>query len=306
MDVKNFVLSYYKNAAKDFHIVRITAPTEALKPHNHNYFQIYYVISGMLIHHVENSVAKLSAGDVFILPPNLPHYIEDPDGTADFYSMSFLTDYFQNTNESNKLVLDFLYYLHAVSPNRILPKFTLSYEDLTFSEVLFRRIMDEFLSENTGKYDIIKSCVSALLSVYARVYFEGNAGTLLAEKNKQLVLHCIGYIKNHFDEDLTLSEMVRLSAMSKTCFCSLFTSITGTTFKDYLNRYRIEKAVEYIHQEEKISTVCSRCGFNDFSTFYRNFKKYKGVSPYAFIKQTAITHADGTNISFDDKSTFSL
>ena len=92
MNVKKFVLSYYKNATNDFHITRISSPKEALHIHSHNYFQIYYVISGKITHHLENSTANLSAGDIFILPPNQPHYIETPDGVVDFYSLSFTPD----------------------------------------------------------------------------------------------------------------------------------------------------------------------------------------------------------------------
>ena len=291
MDTKRFVLSYYKNATENFHITRITMPQEALNLHSHNYYQIYYLVSGTIRHHVGSSTAKLTAGDVFILPPNLPHYIEVPDGDADFYSMSFTPDYFNSTRESNKLVLDFLYYLREETPKAIHPKFTLHYEDSVFTETVLGRIMGEFLGVNTGKQELIRACVSVVLSIFARVYFEENADALRAEENKQLVMHCIAYIKNHFDEELTLSEMVRLSAMSKTCFCTIFKSITGTTFKDYLSRCRIEKAVELIGAGEKITSVSMRCGYNDLSTFYRTFIKYKGVSPNAY----ALEHAQAKN-----------
>lgn len=285
MDIKNFVLSYYKNAAKDFHITRITAPQEALKLHRHNYFQVYYVISGTILHHVESSVAKLTSGNVFILPPNLAHYIELPEGKADFYSMSFTPDFFQNGKENNKLLLDFLYYLNGSAEKNIQPKITLSYEDSAFVEVLLRRISEEFSGKKTGKNEIIKESVSVILSIFARVYFEETAQMLKVEENRELVMHCIGYIQNHYDEEITLGEMVRLSAMSKTCFCSVFTAITGTSFKEYLNRFRIEKAAELLEEGAKVSSVGIRCGYNDLSTFYRNFKKYKGISPYGFLQE---------------------
>lgn len=52
MNVKKFVLSYYSNATADFHIKEITKPQEALSLHNHDYYQIYYLKSGRLIHHL--------------------------------------------------------------------------------------------------------------------------------------------------------------------------------------------------------------------------------------------------------------
>lgn len=285
MNVKKFVLSYYENATDDFHITRISSPKEALSLHSHNYFQIYYVISGKLTHHLENSTAKLTAGDVFILPPNQPHYIETPDGAVDFYSLSFTADYFQNIKEANKLILDFLLYLQSEHTERIEPKISLSYEDTMFINMLFKRILAEFSGNKTGKNEMIKETVSVLLSLFARVYFEENVSALTAKENRQLVLHSIEYIKNHFDEELTLWEIVRRSAMSKTNFCAIFHSITGMSFKEYLNRYRIEQAAGLIAAGEKTSTAATRCGYGDFSTFYRNFKKYMGMSPSEFANK---------------------
>lgn len=283
MDIKKFVLSYYKNATSDFHITHINKPEGALDLHSHNYFQIYYIHSGKLLHHVRNETAELSAGDVFILPPDMAHYIEKLDAEVSFYSLSFMPSYFQNGKENNKLLLDFLYYLKTQSLENIQPKFTLSYDDIVLTELLVKRILEEFSNQKACKDEIIKECVSVLLSVFARVYFEQKAEELVSEENKHRVIYCIEYIKNHFDEKITLAEIVKLSAMSKTCFCSIFKSITATSFKDYLNKYRIERAMDFIMEGEKLSTVSIRCGYNDFSTFYRNFKKYKGISPNSFL-----------------------
>lgn len=285
MDIKKFVLSYYKNATDDFHIMRISEPKEALKLHAHDYFQIYYIHSGKILHHIEGSVAELATGDVFILPPNVAHYIEKLDGDVDFYSLSFMPDYFQSIKESNKLLLDFLYYLRTQSLESIHPKFTLSYEDMVFAEMLVKRIMEEFVGEKAGKDELIKECVSALLSIFARVYFEQRAEILISEENRQLVMHSVEYIKNHFDEEITLSEIVHRSAMSKTCFCTIFNSIVGMPFKEYLNRYRIDRAAELIAEGEKISAAANCCGYSDFSTFYRNFKKHLGMSPSEFANK---------------------
>ena len=287
MNVKKFVLSYYKNATNDFYITRISSPKEALNLHSHNYFQIYYVISGRLTHHLENSMADLTSGDIFILPPDQPHYIETPDGEVDFYSLSFMTDYFQNVKETNKLILDFLLYLQTEQTEKIEPKISLSYEDTIFTNTLFKRIMTEFSGNKTGKNEIIKEMVSVLLSLFARVYFEENAAALVAKENRQLVMHTIEYIKNHFDEEITLSEIVRCSAMSKTSFCTIFNSFIGMPFKEYLNRYRIEQAAELIASGEKVSVAGNHCGYSDFSTFYRNFKKYMGMSPSEFANKNS-------------------
>ncbi len=284
MDIKKFVLSYYENATSDFHITRITAPSEALKLHSHGYFQIYYVVSGTLVHHLENGTADLLSGDIFILPPDKPHYIETSGKDVDFYSMSFMPDYFQSIKDGNKLILDFLSYLQTAKEERIEPKVSLHYDDAVFFKSLFERIMTEFTGDKVGKQEIIKETVSVVLSLFARVYFEKNATALVSKENKTLVMHSIEYIKNHFDEEITLFDIAKRSAMSKTSFCTIFNSITGMPFKDFLNRYRIEKAAELISKGEKICVAAGLCGYSELSTFYRNFKKYMHISPSEFAK----------------------
>ena len=285
MNGKRFVLSFYKNAAKNFHITRISEPKEALQLHSHGYFQIYYLISGGLIHHLGKSTACLTAGDIFILPPNQPHFIEKAEPEVDFYSLSFMPDYFQTPIEPNGLILDFLQYLQTEQAERIEPKVSLCYEDTILTNVLFKRIMTEFSGNKTGKNEIIKESTSVLLSLIARVYFEEHATALIAKENRQLVMHSIDYIKNHYNEDITLSEIIHRSAMSKTSFCTIFHSIVGMSFKEYLNRCRVERAAELIAAGEKVSFAGTACGYSDFSTFYRNFKKYMDMSPTEFAKK---------------------
>ena len=286
MDGKKFVLSYYKNATQDFHITRITSPREALKLHSHDYFQIYCLTGGKLIHHLEKSTAVLVAGDVFILPPNQPHYIEKADEDVDFYSLSFMPGYILNTKGTNGLVQDFLRYLQAQQARELEPKVSLSYDDSMFTNMLFKRIMTEFSGNKTGKSEMIRECLSVLLSLFARVYFEEHVTAFVAKENRQLVMHSIDYIKNHYSEDITLAEIVHRSAMSKTSFCTIFHSIVGMSFKEYLNRCRIERAAELIAAGEKVGVAGSTCGYSDFSTFYRNFKKYMQMSPSVFANKT--------------------
>ncbi len=276
MDIKKFVLSYYKNATEDFYITELTQPVEALKLHSHNYFQVYYMAGGKIVHHMENGEAMLTRGDVFILPPDVPHYIEVPEGKVDFYSMSFMPGF---VGGDSKLVLDFLHFLTNASLEKIQPKISLPSEDVIFVETLFKRIMSEFSGDSMGKTELIKGYTSVLLSLFARIYFEEQAVSISTQANREAVMYCIEYIGNNLDEDITLGEIVRRSAMSKTCFCSLFYSVTGKSFKNYLNELRIKKAVRLISDGRKISDVCTLCGYSDFSTFYRNFKKYTSVSP---------------------------
>jgi hypothetical protein len=89
MDYKNFVLSYYKNAIQGVHIRRICHSQAAQKPNSHDYFQIYYVLGGSLLHSTAYGEAVLSEGDMFLIPPGEMHYIQRPEN-MELFTFSFM------------------------------------------------------------------------------------------------------------------------------------------------------------------------------------------------------------------------
>lgn len=54
---------------------------------------------------------------------------------------------------------------------------------------------------------------------------------------------------------------------------------TDETFGGYLNRERVEAAAALIKSGTPATKAAMDLGFAEFSTFWRNFKKYLGVSP---------------------------
>jgi len=55
----------------------------------------------------------------------------------------------------------------------------------------------------------------------------------------------------------------------------------GTSFSDYINGKRVDYATQLLedHPELSINDVMMKSGFTSSSAFYRNFKKYKGITP---------------------------
>lgn len=279
MDIKKFVLSYYSNATEDFHIKEITKPQEALSLHNHDYYQIYYLKNGRLIHHLETGSAELKARDVFIIPPNMPHYIETASKNVCFYSISFMPGYITEIVRSNKFVADFIHCITDLSNEGIEPSLVLRSEDIALADILVLKIMQEFSADMTGKDALIRSSLSLLLSVFARAYFDEQFKNIRFASEREAILHCLGYIKNHLSEQITLHEMAKRTAMSKSSFCETFRKITGETFNSYLNRERVEAAAVLIKSGKLVFEAAMELGYSDHSTFYRNFKKHLGVSP---------------------------
>ncbi len=274
-----------------FHINIVGIPCIAHIPHDHDYFQIYYVINSQLVHHVESESSILSHGDMFIVPPGKTHYVELQSDTR-FYCLSFYPDFLDIGTSKNSLALQFLNKLQSDTATKIKPKLSIEAEDIFYIETIMAHILKEFTGKRFGYEETLSAYTTLLVTMFARVYFEEtvkyNSPTI--ENNKQYVLNCIKYIENNFASDITLEAISKRSAMSKSSFCSLFYQLTGYSFNHYLNRCRIKKATEYIKWGYKITGIYGLCGYNTFSSFHRNFKNIMGVTPQEYKNMTNKPH----------------
>lgn len=216
----------------------------------------------------------------FIIPPGLTHYISPSSNTV-FYSLSFMEGLFKEHYTSNKLARNFLRLLQTDKIKYLKPKITINSDEIFYIESIFAHILKEFNDKPFAYYDTVQASTYLLVTMLAREYFSKKSHNISDhfENNKQLVLHCIEYIENNFADKITLDEIAKKSAISKSNFCALFLKITGHSFNNYLNICRIKAATAYIKKGYKITAIYGLCGYNDFSTFNRNFNKIMGMSP---------------------------
>ena len=277
MNIRNFALSFYGNAVNGIHIQKIDKPREAKELHTHAYYQIYYVEKGALTHFVEDRSSKLIAGDVFIIPPDVIHKIDDNEGVC-FYSLSFMPELINEFSHTASFAAAFL---QRIVKDTVRPKITVPPDEQLRIRQIIENIFFEFDNGLLAAGETVKLYIALLLTVFARIYVSNQDERLLSDnKDKNyLILYCIDYIKLNFFKKITLRDMLSLSTMSRSEFCKRFREIAGHTFNEYLNKCRVERACDLIRRGNKISTVYSFCGYEDNSTFYRNFVKIMGVSP---------------------------
>lgn len=101
--------------------------------------------------------------------------------------------------------------------------------------------------------------------------------------------HTIARIKKYLDEnytsELNLDELARIFFMNKYYLCHLFKDETGITISDYIALKRIAAVRRHIGNGSTITDIYRKCGFNDYSSFYRTIKKYTGLKPSEFYNQ---------------------
>ena len=66
--------------------------------------------------------------------------------------------------------------------------------------------------------------------------------------------------------------------------CKEFKKYTGTTIVEYINQYRITKAIDYLGDGLNVSETASLCGFENLSFFTKIFKRYTANNPSYYKK----------------------
>ena len=103
-----------------------------------------------------------------------------------------------------------------------------------------------------------------------------------------LIYNTMVYVRNHFAEDTDERELARSLGMSYSYFSRSFKRVTGMTFKQYLNRTRVNQAEKMLCRgNASVSEIATRCGYNSISYFISVYKGITGKTPYQSLQQTA-------------------
>lgn len=106
-------------------------------------------------------------------------------------------------------------------------------------------------------------------------------------RDQELLNKMLSYIYENYWDDIMLNDLAdHLNISPKYCGI-LFKQLSDNNFKDFLNRYRIEKSKELLRQNPNIKIVdlSSMVGFNSSNSFIRVFNKYEGITPGAYLER---------------------
>ncbi len=94
------------------------------------------------------------------------------------------------------------------------------------------------------------------------------------------VRRAMAYIRGHYAEPITLSDVADASALSTYRVSHLVKEVTGRTVMQNVRALRIAKAQELLETTDLAgATIAARLGFHDQSHFIREFRAACGVTP---------------------------
>lgn len=270
---------------KSFIVYKETKPFS--KWHHHPEYELVLITKGKGRRMVGDHFDRFEENDLVLMGPYTPHewmcdteYFEPNGGflgegiviqfLPDFLGDKFfeipenltLNNFFKESSrgieilgESKEKIIDIMIYMvNMDSDERLYSLFSI------FN--IFLSVEDYYILASTAFID----------------QFESNENTPMQK--------AMQYIMQNFQHQIHLNDLLEITNMSYSSFCSYFKHTYRMTFKEYLQNIRVGYACKLLTEtSQNISEIAFICGFENISNFNRQFKNIKGITPSQFQKQ---------------------
>ncbi len=244
--------------------------------HHHDFYEVYFLLNGDVAYWVEGRIIRLEPGDLlFINPMELHRPITDPEKPMcerfvlwvnRAYLQGLSTDQMDLTACFDRANPD---HSHLVRP--------------TPSEraVLMARmgeLVRESYSKDMGSGLAARGILLQLLVQLNRLARRSDSHRQ-GEQLSPLVENAMQYIGEHLSGPLSLENLAQRLYVSKYHLSHAFSREVGVSVYRYVLLRRLMLARQLLQSGEPAGQVCTKCGFSDYTSFYRAFKSEYGISP---------------------------
>ena len=248
--------------------------------HRHDFYEVYFFLSGNVQYNIESRSYLLTPGDVLLISPMELHQPMFGSEHREYERIVLWIDkrFLEGFNiQGQDLTACFDTTLPGHT-NLLRPE-GVARQYLTF---LLENLMAEVASE-----DPYRDMASLSLLAQVLVALNRLAKQSAGEENKSgpdaTVYSVLGYINEHYSDNLTLDDLANKFFISKYHLSREFQRLVGTSVHRYIVQKRLVMAKQMLSEGKPSSEVYQQCGFGDYSNFYRAFKSEYQISPKEYV-----------------------
>lgn len=245
---------------------------EEVPYHYHTFHKIILLLAGRADYAIEGERYSLSPGDYVLVGRGSIH--RPIVARGDFYERAILyisPEYLQKLSCSDgdlencflRSQEGFHYVYHAGAGDRVRQLFALLEQ-----------------SRREGGFGASLLCQALFVQLMVevnRISLSGN--TVSAASGDSKIVALLQYLNAHLTEGLTIDELAARFYISKYHMMRRFRDETGYTIHGYVTEKRLLLAQQLLEQGLTMGETALRCGYQEYSTFSRAYKKQFGRSP---------------------------
>lgn len=245
-----------------------TLPSDDFKKHMHDFYELIFFVHGDVDYMIESKSKKLVPNDIILIPAGLLHYgVANVDVEYERYVLKFPLRLINDTLA--KEIQDFTC-------------FSGNYPALKELFIKLDNIYNNYSDEH--KYILMVNTLSEILinmQNKSKVSDE-----LIGVYHNPVVSKVIAYINENIKKNITLTDICNDLNFSRAHISNEFSRVMKIPVMTYIRYKKIIAAHQKILEGNvKINEVAYEYGFEEYSTFYRNYIKIIGKPPYSNTKK---------------------
>ena len=268
------------NLKRSFAFFRVWGSHEEHDLHVHDCLEIGVVLKNDLEYRFNDNTYHGRPGDVFLCRPFEPHWSYGrPDQPFECILVLFTPSALRHIPEGNLLLKPF-YNVQGVKP--FIPAYS------RYAQAISQAALLAMEAQEQG----IEACKTYQYMHFIQILLQVNefVKESKASKDSNLqnyeIAEVVGYLLSHYKKPLDMETLSRQSGMGRTMFFKEFRRLTGLSPNEFLNRLRIQSAMDSLSgsTNESMIDLAYANGFQSLSTFNKQFKRFTGVSPRDYRK----------------------
>jgi AraC-like DNA-binding protein len=241
----------------------ITDPNFRFGPRIIDYYGLHFVMEGSIKHIYGEQQIELTKGDVFCVYPGVVYrqFCIPSDSPLELIWVSV-------NGEQASLLLE----MAGFSRSAPFVRGVIGKELETSLLHLFSQPEDNSNRRQVELYVAIYRLFSLMIPEAGTVNSDAGPANWLPRS--------IEYMNTHYTENINVQDVAAYISVHRAYFSKVFAEQTGTTPIQYLQKLRMERAVQLLRRTlHSITEIAMSLGYPDLYSFTRAFSKYYGISP---------------------------
>lgn len=253
------------------------SPRYTTELHTHSEHELYFLLGGQRRYFIRHSIYDLSPGNLILIPKGVLHKTISKSSQGYDRFVLFFSDedvpslsHMTGENAYGKLMEMGCVQLPADTVQTITRQ--------------LKQMQQEFSAQSNLSPLYLEAQLQLILLTVLRC---GTQQPKCTENTAEKIQNVAQYMNRNFHLPITLHEGAQMACLEDTYFSKQFKALTGFGFLDYLTQLRLQEAQRLLRATSlSLGDIAELCGFSGSNYFGDVFRRYVGLSPSAYRKQS--------------------